>query len=318
MSKISVLIPLYNEKECIQNLLKEVYAVMENIKREYEVVIVNDGSSDGSEEELNKVLKEYPNLKIVHFRKNYGQTAAISAAIAESEGTILVPMDADLQNDPEDIPKLIDKLEKGFDVVSGWRRKRKDNFLTRVLPSKIANFIISNISGVKLHDYGCSLKAYRREVLDEIDLIGEMHRFIPILAHWKGAKVSEIEVIHHPRKMGKSKYNLTRTFKVILDLITLKFLGSFLTKPIHAFGGSGLGLIFISCLIAFFTLYQKFFEGAYVHRNPLFVVAVFFSLAGIQLIMIGLLGEILSRIYFQSSNRKPYSIKEIKKSEKEK
>lgn len=318
MSKISVLIPLYNEKECIKPLLKEIYNIIENLGKEYEVLIVNDGSDDGSEEELNKALKEYSNLKIIHFRKNYGQTAALSAAIAESEGSILVPMDADLQNDPRDIPKLIDKLEEGFDVVSGWRKKRKDNFFTRLLPSKIANFIISIISGVKLHDYGCTLKAYRREVLDEVDLLGEMHRFIPILASWKGAKVSEVEVLHHPRKMGKSKYNLTRTFKVILDLITLKFLGSFLTKPIHAFGGSGLGLIFISCLIAIFTLYQKFFDGVYVHRNPLFVVAVFFSLAGIQLIMIGLLGELLSRIYFQSSKRKPYSIKEIKISEKTK
>lgn len=318
MSKISILIPLYNERECIQLLLKSIYDVVGKLKEEYEIVIVNDGSNDGSEEELNKAIKEYPNLKVVNFRKNYGQTAALAAAIAESCGSVLIPMDADLQNDPKDIPRLLEKLEEGYDVVSGWRRKREDNFLTRILPSKMANFLISVISGVKLHDYGCTLKAYRREVLDDIDLMGEMHRFIPILASWKGAKVAELEVVHHPRKIGKSKYNLTRTFKVILDLMTLKFLGSFLTKPIHAFGGSGLGLIFISGLIALFTLYQKFFKGTYVHRNPLFVVAVFFSLAGIQLIMIGLLGEVLSRIYFQSSKRKPYSIKDIKTSEKSK
>jgi glycosyltransferase involved in cell wall biosynthesis len=316
MNKISVLIPLYNERENIPLLFEKAYLVLNRLNKDYEVVAVNDGSNDGSEEELNKIAKKYPNLKIVHFRKNYGQTSALSAAVALSNGDILIPMDADLQNDPEDIPKLIDKIEEGYDCVSGWRKKRKDNFLTRRLPSIVANKIISIVSGVKLHDYGCTLKAYKREVLDEIELIGEMHRFIPILASWKGAKVTEIEVSHHPRKMGKSKYGLSRTFKVVLDLMTLKFLGSFLTKPIHAFGGSGLGLIFISGLIFLFTLYQKFFQGAYVHRNPLFVIAVFFSIAGIQFIMIGLLGEVLSRIYFQSSDRKPYAIKEIRESAK--
>lgn len=316
MDKISILIPLYNEKDCIKPLLERIYDVAKRLNKDYEIVIVNDGSNDGSEDELNNAVKEYPNLKVIHFRKNYGQTAALAAGIVESCGSILIPIDADLQNDPSDIPVLLDKLEEGYDVVSGWRRKREDNFLTRVIPSMIANLVISIISGVKLHDYGCTLKAYRREVLDDIDLMGEMHRFIPILASWKGAKVAELEVSHYPRKIGKSKYNLTRTFKVILDLMTLKFLGSFLTKPIHAFGGSGVGLIFISGLIALFTLYQKFFQGGYVHRNPLFVVAVFFSLAGIQLIMIGLLGEVLSRIYFQSSKRKPYSIKEVITSEK--
>ena len=316
MNKISVLIPLYNERENIPLLFEKAYLVLNRLNKDYEVVAVNDGSNDGSEEELNKIAKKYPNLKIVHFRKNYGQTSALSAAVALSNGDILIPMDADLQNDPEDIPKLIDKIEEGYDCVSGWRKKRQDNFLTRRLPSIVANKIISIVSGVKLHDYGCTLKAYKREVLDEIELIGEMHRFIPILASWKGAKVTEIEVSHHPRKMGKSKYGLSRTFKVVLDLMTLKFLGSFLTKPIHAFGGSGLGLIFISGLIFLFTLYQKFFQGAYVHRNPLFVIAVFFSIAGIQFIMIGLLGEVLSRIYFQSSDRKPYAIKEIRESAK--
>lgn len=316
LDKISVLIPLYNEKNCIEPLLDKLTQVMKKLEKNYEIIIVDDGSDDGSDEKLDEAINKYDNLKIIRFRKNYGQTAALSAAIAECSGSIIVPMDADLQNDPEDIPKLLKKLEEGFDVVSGWRRKRKDNFFTKVIPSKIANFLVSLISGVKLHDYGCSLKAYKKEVLDEFDLIGEMHRFIPILASWKGAKVTEIEVVHHQRKIGKSKYNLTRTFKVVLDLMTLKFLGSFLTKPIYAFGGSGFGLIFISFLIALFTLYQKFHDNVYVHRNPLFVVAVFFALAGLQLIMIGLLGEVLTRIYFQSSKRKPYSIKEIKESSK--
>lgn len=316
MDRISLLIPLYNEKENVSILFEKVYMVLKQLNKDYEVVVVNDGSDDGSEEELNKMAEIYPNLKIVHFRKNYGQTSALSAAVALSNGDVLIPMDADLQNDPEDIPKLLKKIEEGYDCVSGWRKERKDNFFTRIVPSILANKIISIVSKVKLHDYGCTLKAYKREVLDEIELIGEMHRFIPILASWKGAKVTEIEVNHHPRKMGKSKYGLSRVFKVVLDLMTLKFLGSFLTKPIHAFGGSGFGLIFISFLIALFTLYQKLHDKVYVHRNPLFVVAVFFTIAGIQLIMIGLLGEVLSRIYFQSSNRKPYSIKEIKESSK--
>ncbi|HQQ48004.1 MAG TPA: glycosyltransferase family 2 protein [Acidobacteriota bacterium] len=292
--------------------MEKLSSVLPSLGGRAEIVIVDDGSTDGSGEKLDAALKIMDNLKVVTFRRNYGQTSALSAAIANSSGEILIPMDADLQNDPEDIPRLLEKLEEGFDVVSGWRRRREDPFLTRTLPSKIANFFISLISGVKLHDYGCTLKAYRKEVLDEVDLIGEMHRFIPVLASWKGAKVAELEVSHHPRTAGRSKYGLGRTFKVILDLLTLKFLGSFLTKPIYVFGGSGFGLISISGLVAAFTLYQKFIQGFYVHRNPLFVVAVFFALAGLQLIMIGLLGEVLARIYFQSSGKKPYVIKQIK------
>jgi len=309
---LSILIPLFNEEECVEPLLEKLSAVLSSLGKSSEIVVVDDGSTDTGPAKLEAARSKYPNLKVVTFRRNYGQTSALSAAIANSSGAILIPMDADMQNDPADIPRLLDKLEKGFDVVSGWRRRREDAFLTRTLPSRIANFMISVISGVKLHDYGCTLKAYRREVLDEVDLIGEMHRFIPVLASWKGAKVAEMEVAHHPRKAGRSKYGLGRTFKVILDLLTLKFLGSFVTKPIYAFGGSGFGLIFVSGLVAAFTLYQKFEQGAYVHRNPLFVVSVFFALAGLQLIMIGLLGEVLARIYFQSSGKKPYVVKEIK------
>lgn len=309
---VSILIPLFNEKDCVEPLLDKLSSVLPSLGGKTEIVIVDDGSTDGSGEKLEDALKRIENLKVVTFRRNYGQTSALSAAIANSSGEILIPMDADLQNDPADIPRLLEKLGEGFDVVSGWRRRREDAFLTRIFPSKIANFFISMISGVKLHDYGCTLKAYRREVLDEVDLIGEMHRFIPVLASWKGAKVAELEVSHHPRTAGRSKYGLGRTFKVVLDLLTLKFLGSFLTKPIYVFGGSGFGLISISGIIAAFTLYQKFIQGFYVHRNPLFVVAVFFALAGLQLIMIGLLGEVLARIYFQSSGKKPYVIKKIK------
>lgn len=312
--KVSILIPVYNELENIEPLFEKLYKVLRNLGDQFEVIVVNDGSTDGSGEKLNQILGVYENLRVVHFRKNYGQTAAIAAAIDLSKYDILIPIDADLQNDPDDIPKFLKKIEEGYDVVSGWRRKRKDNFFSRTLPSKIANFIISNVVGLKLHDYGCTLKAYRREVVEGIDLIGEMHRFIPVLAHIRGAKVTEIEVSHHKRRKGKSKYGILRTFKVILDLMTLKFLGTFLTKPIYAFGGSGFAFIFISFIIAMFTLYQKFYQGFYVHRNPLFVISVFFALVGIQLIMIGLLGEVLSRIYFWSSHRRPYYIKEIKES----
>lgn len=311
-AEISILIPLFNEAGSIDPLLEKLSSVMDSLGRSYEVIIVDDGSTDGSAAKLDEALPKHPNLRVVVFRRNYGQTSALSAAIANSSGDILIPMDADMQNDPSDIPSLLCTLEKGYDVVSGWRRRREDPFLTRIIPSRIANFFISVISGVKLHDYGCSLKAYRREVLDEVDLIGEMHRFIPVLASWKGARVAEIEVAHHPRTSGRSKYGLGRTFKVILDLLTLKFLGSFVTKPIYVFGGSGFGLISVSGLIAAFTLYQKFYQDAYVHRNPLFVVAVFFALVGLQLIMIGLLGEVLTRIYFQSSGKKTYVVKEIK------
>jgi glycosyltransferase involved in cell wall biosynthesis len=312
---VSLLIPLYNEEACVEALIDKIYSVLGKLDKSCEVIIVNDGSTDRSAQNLETALNKFPNLKVVTFRRNYGQTSALAAAIANSSGRILVPLDADLQNDPEDIPALLNKLEEGFDVVSGWRKQREDTFLTRILPSKIANFFISIISGVKLHDYGCTLKAYRREVLDEVELLGEMHRFIPVLASWKGARVTEMEVAHHPRKAGKSKYGLGRTLKVILDLITLKFLGSFLTKPIYVFGGSGFALMAISFFVAMFTLYQKIAQGSYVHRNPLFVIAIFFGLAGLQLVMIGLLGEVLSRIYFQTSNKKPYVVKEIRESE---
>ncbi|MEJ2421371.1 MAG: glycosyltransferase [Acidobacteriota bacterium] len=242
-------------------------------------------------------------------------TAALAAAIQAARGGILIPLDGDLQNDPADIPKLLGKLDEGFDVVSGWRRMRKDPFLTRILPSKMANGLISLISGVRLHDYGCTLKAYRREVLQPVRLVGEMHRFIPILASWQGAKVTEVEVNHHPRLHGKSKYGLGRTVKVILDLLTVKFMGSFITKPIYVFGGTGLGLIGLAGLLAAYTLYEKLFQGVWVHRNPVFVLAVFFALAGLQLVMMGLLGEVMTRIYFAATRSTPYVIRETQDSE---
>lgn len=309
--ELSLLIPLYNEEENLPLLLDRVREVMDGLGRPYEVVLVDDGSRDRTPEILRKAVAERPNLRAVLFRRNSGQTAALAAAIQFSRGEILIPLDGDLQNDPADIPKLLDRLADDFDVVSGWRRRRQDPFLTRVLPSMMANGLISLISGVKLHDYGCTLKAYRREVLKPIQLLGEMHRFIPILASWQGARVAEVEVAHHPRTRGKSKYGLGRTFKVVLDLLTIKFMGSFLTKPIYAFGGTGAVLIALSSAGFLYTLVEKIVEGVWVHRNPMFLVSIFFALAGMQLVMMGLLGELLIRIYFASSGVTPYVVREV-------
>ncbi len=309
--ELSLLIPLYNEEENLELLLDRIEATMGDLGRTYEVVLVDDGSSDRTPELLQKAVTERRHLRVVLFRLNSGQTSALSAAIEFARGDILIPLDGDLQNDPADIPRLLAKLAEGYDVASGWRRHRKDPFLTRIVPSKIANGLISLISGVKLHDYGCTLKAYRREVLEPQLLIGEMHRFIPILASWQGAKVAEVEVDHHPRAFGKSKYGLGRTFKVVLDLLTIKFMGSFLTKPIYAFGGAGTGLIGLSGLLFLYTLWEKFVDGVWVHRNPIFLIGIFFALAGMQFIMMGLLGELLIRIYFASSNTRPFVIAKI-------
>lgn len=308
---LSIMVPLYNEEGNVMALLDRIQGVMSAIGRSYEVVLVDDGSTDGTVAIVKEAVAKRSHLRAVFFRRNSGQTSALAAAIDYSRGDILIPLDGDLQNDPADIPILLDKLAEGYDVVSGWRRNRKDDFLTRTLPSKIANGLISFISGVKLHDYGCTLKAYRREVIKPVVLVGEMHRFIPILASWQGAKVIEVVVTHHPRVSGKSKYGLMRTFKVVLDLLTIKFMGSFLTKPIYAFGGAGAGLLALSFLLALYTLWEKWVDKVWVHRNPVFMLAIFFAMAGLQLIMMGLLGELLTRIYFASSNTTPYVVREV-------
>ncbi len=309
--EISLLVPLYNEEANVAPLLDAIGQAMATLGRPYEVVLVDDGSSDGTPALLREAAMKDARLRAVLLRRNFGQTAALAAAIAHAKAPVLVPLDADLQNDPKDIPKLLAKLEEGYDVASGWRRHRKDPFLSRILPSKIANGLISFISGVHLHDYGCSLKAYRKEVLENVNLVGEMHRFVPILASWQGAKVAEVEVNHRPRVAGKSKYGIGRTFKVVLDLMTIKFMGSFLTKPIYVFGGAGAGLGFLSFILAAYTLWQKLAYGVWVHRNPLFLVAIFFGLVGVQLIMMGLLGELITRIYFASTRSTPYVVREV-------
>lgn len=315
--KLSVLIPVYNEEENIFPLYERLQEVMPSLGHPYEVIIVNDGSKDRTRERLDQIAQKDKKYKVVHFRRNFGQTAAMMAGIDYATGDILIPMDGDLQNDPGDIPKLLEKLDEGYDVCSGWRKDRKDNPIKRNLPSRIANSLISWISGVHLHDYGCSLKAYRREVIKGVRLYGEMHRFIPIYAFWQGAKVTEIPVRHYARQFGKSKYGINRTIKVILDLIVVKFLADYAQKPIYAFGGFGL-LSFIAAFVVFlWMIYLRFVEGIHFNRTPLPNLAVLFSITGIQAIFMGLIAELLMRTYYESQNKRVYLVADSKNDEKE-
>ena len=308
--ELSVVVPLLNEQDNIGPLYEQISRTLAGHVG-YEIIFVDDGSRDNSFTVLAGIQKSDARVRVIRFRKNFGQTAALSAGFAHARGKIVVAIDADLQNDPADIPKMVAKLDEGFDVVSGWRKTRHDNAVTRRLPSKIANRLISTITGVKLHDYGCTLKAYRREVLAETRLYGEMHRFIPALASWSGAKIAEMVVNHRPRTAGVAKYGLARTWKVLLDLITVNFLGSFSTKPIYVFGGlgllSGLGAIALAIIV----VYQKIYLGTDMSGNPLLILTAVFIIATIQFILMGLLAELLVRTYHESQNRPTYVIKEI-------
>jgi len=309
-AEVSVVVPVLNEQDNIGPLHQQITQTLAG-KYDYEILFVDDGSTDESFEILSDMQKDDARLRLIRFRRNFGQTAALSAGFEHARGKIIVAIDADLQNDPEDIPKMIAKLDEGFDVVSGWRKKRHDKAITRRLPSIIANWLIAAITGVKLHDFGCTLKIYRREILDQTKLYGEMHRFIPALASWSGARIAEMVVNHRPRTAGVAKYGLARTFKVVLDLITVKFMGSFSTKPIYIFGGlamlTGLG----SLLSGLAVLYQKFFSNFSMNKNPLLVLTAMLVTATIQFILMGLLAEILIRTYHESQNRPTYVIKEI-------
>jgi len=308
--QISVVVPLLNEQDNIGPLYEQIAQTLTDVY-DYEIIFIDDGSSDNSFNVLTKLQKADAGIRVICFRKNFGQTAALSAGFAHARGKVIVAIDADLQNDPADIPKMLARLDEGFDVVSGWRKKRHDNAITRLLPSKIANWLISRITGVKLHDYGCTLKAYRREVLEEIKLYGEMHRFIPALASWSGARIAEMPVNHRPRTTGKTKYGLGRTLKVILDLITVKFLGSFSTKPIYIFGGLGLASGIGAITSGWYVIYQKIANDFAINRNPLFVLTALLIATTIQFILMGLLAELLVRTYHESQNRPTYVIKKI-------
>lgn len=305
---LSVVIPIYNEEKNISPLLKNLYSVLEKLNKKWETIAVNDGSTDKSAQILNQEAKKNNQLKVIHFIRNYGQTAAIRAGVEASQGEIIILLDADMQNDPQDIPLLINKVNQGYNIVSGWRKKRKDS-LVRTIPSIIANKLISIATGVRLHDTGCTLKAYRRKIIKDLPLYGEMHRFLPALASSTNeVKIAEVEVRHHPRKQGKSKYSIFRTFKVILDLLTVKFFGSFSTKPIYVFGGGGFLLLILGFLAFAFVIIRKlFFQGVWV--SPMLFIAVLLITVSVQLILMGLLAEIMIRTYFESSHQSTYKIK---------
>lgn len=310
--KISVVIPVYNEKDNIRELAAELTAAFKASGLAWESVWVDDGSTDGSGEELRTALKGLPGAKLITFARNFGQTAALSAGIAAASGDYIATIDADLQNDPADIAVLVKKAGEGYDVVSGWRRRRQDPFFSRRLPSSAANYIISKVTGIALHDYGCTLKIYKASLLKSAELYGEMHRFLPALLGYMGARITELEINHRPRISGKSKYGLARTFKVVLDLFTVKFLGDFITKPSYVFGGLSIGLLCASGMMAAFTLYRKFYCHVFVKDQPLFLVAIFFALVGVQFAFMGLMAEILVRTYYRSTHKPAYHIKDTK------
>ncbi len=307
---LSVIIPLYNEEENLPLLYEKLKEYLESLKKEYEILFVDDGSTDRTLSILEAIQAKDNRVVVLSLRRNFGQTAAFAAGFDFARGDIVVTMDGDLQNDPADISKLLE-LIKDHDLVSGWRKKRKDPFFSRRLPSLVANWLISKVTGVKLHDYGCSLKAYRRDVIKNLKLYGEMHRFIPAVASWYGVRVAEVEVTHHPRLKGKSKYGISRTLKVVLDLITVKFLQSFSTKPIQFFGPIGVVCGFLGFLISLYLVIDKIFLGHQIGGRPLLLLGALMIIVGIQLIGMGLLGEMLVRVYHESQRKPTYVIKKI-------
>ena len=308
--ELSVFLPVYNEEPNLLPLHAKLDQALKQLGRSAEIVFVDDGSNDGSLRILREIATADPRVRVIALRRNYGQTAAMAAGIDAARGKVLIPMDADLQNDPADIVRLLQRLDEGYDVVSGWRKNRKDKMVTRRIPSMIANRLISWIGGVPLHDYGCSLKAYRRESLQDVRLYGEMHRFIPIYASWAGARVAEIPVEHHPRTMGKSKYGLSRTIKVIFDLMTIKFMASYQTKPIYVFGTFGVLAFAISLLAGLYAVFLKVFHKADFVQTPLPILTIVMFAVGIQFLLMGLLAEMLVRTYHESQSKPIYAVRE--------
>jgi glycosyltransferase involved in cell wall biosynthesis len=310
---ISVVIPIFNEEESVNPLCERLHAALSRLGRSYEIILVDDGSSDRTWELLAANAKKIPHLRAIRFRRNFGQTAAMSAGFHAARGDVIVTLDADLQNDPADIPKLLERIDAGYDVVSGWRKDRKDAFLNRRLPSIIANFLISSMTGVALHDYGCTLKAYRRDVIKNVHLYGEMHRFIPALASWVGGRIDEVVVTHHPRRFGKSKYGISRTFRVVLDLMTVKFLLQYSTRPIQVFGRIGLVCGAVAALMLLALAVDRVFVLADPHllKRPFWVITPLMMLAFcMQFISMGLLAEMQIRTYHEAQNKPIYVIRE--------
>lgn len=306
---ISVTIPICNEAGNLPDLYERTRGALVEVGQPWELIFVNDGSSDGSDAILDEIAAKDANVRVVHFRRNFGQTAAMMAGFDFARGDIIIPMDGDLQNDPGDIPVLLAKLEEGFDVVSGWRRDRQDDAVTRNLPSIMANRLISWVSGVRLHDFGCSLKAYRREVIEGVRLYGEMHRFLPIYTRWHGAKIAEVPVRHYARTHGRSKYGLERVLKVLADLVTVKFLDRFQQKPMYLFGAAGLVSLSISLFSGAYALWRKFGEGESFIKNPLLLTAIVTAMTGVMCILMGLLAEMVMRTFYESQGKPVYLIR---------
>lgn len=307
---LSVVIPLYNEAENVEPLYGELSAALDQIGRPYEVIVVDDGSTDDSFARLREIHQQDPRWRIIRFRRNFGQAAGFAAGFAAARGEVVVTSDADLQNDPRDIGRLLARLDQGYDIVSGWRTERKEPFLSRRLPSMTANRMISDTTGVVLHDYGCSLKAYRSEVAKNVRLYGELHRFIPALASWMGVKVAEVPVNDRKRRFGKSKYGISRTFRVFLDLITVRFMLSYSTRPLHVFGGLGLASAGAGLLIGLYLTVLKFAFGQDIGTRPLLSLAVLLVVLGVQLMSMGLLAEMITRTYHEAQDKPIYVIRE--------
>lgn len=307
---VSVVLPVYDEEESLTTLLSGLFTVLGGMNCRYEILAINDGSKDRSIDVLRRIAKDRPELRVIDFTRNYGQTAALMAGFDHARGDIVVTLDADLQNDPADIPMLVAKIHEGYDVASGWRSDRKDAFFSRTFLSRVANFLISRVSGVKLRDYGCTLKAYRRSVMSDLRLYGEMHRLIPIYASWMGARVVEVPVRHHARQFGRSKYGLARIVKVLLDLAVAKFLEHYLVKPIYIFGGFGLTAILASFAVVAWAVSLKLFYGTSLILTPLPLLGAMLFLIGCMSILMGLLAEMIMRTYFESQDRAPYHIRE--------
>ncbi len=307
--KLSIILPVHNEEKNLSPLLQEIFEALPNTN-EYEIIAIDDGSTDDSWRVLKMLQGKYSHLRLISFRRNFGQSAAFDAGFRAAKGEFVVTMDSDRQNDPRDIPKMMQILEQGYDFVSGWRKKRDDNVIFRKIPSKIANWIIRKVTGTKLHDMGCSLKAFRREIIRELKLYGETHRFLAVYAEETGARTTKFIVNHRPRVEGTSKYGLNRTFKVILDLISVRFFQSFHTKPIYLFGGVGIALCTVGTLLMGYVAYEKLFLSIWVHKNPLFLLSFFSYIMGAQSFGLGLITEFIMRTYYESQDKRAYLIAE--------
>jgi glycosyltransferase involved in cell wall biosynthesis len=308
---LSVVVPVYNEVESLPDLVAAISTTMDGLGHPYDLICVDDGSTDGSGDRLRQLAQQYPRLRAIVLRRNYGQTAALAAGFDQAPGNVVITLDGDLQNDPADIPHLLDRLSEGYDLVSGWRHDRQDNTLTRLIPSKVANWLIGNVTGVHLHDYGCSLKAYRAELIRDLNLYGELHRFLPALALIEGARIAEIPVRHHPRRFGTSKYGLGRALRVVMDMLTIYFMKKFLTRPMHIFGSLGLLSMAAGVALGVYLTLVKILADQDIGDRPLLVLTVVLLLAGIQLFSFGLLAELLMRTYHESQQRPIYRVREV-------